>query len=462
MISVLNRYVPGRVFVMVAAENALIAASICALAWLPVWQKDSEGSVHLRSLQVGVAIALICQLTFYYFDLYDLRSISSKRALIGRLLSACGTCCLVLAASAVVFPWLRMRMGVLEVTFLCLVLLILLARLSLEWITRLFTAGERILVLGSGAVAMSIVHEIRGRSDLSLRLVGMLMEPEYGEEIPGAKRLGQVDELASVLEQHQADRIVVALQDRRGRLPVDLLLRYRSKGVRIEEAATLFEKLTGRVPIETIPARLLLFSDGFNAANCVENVVARSLAIVLSAFCLVVCLPLMLLVAAVIRIESRGPVFFRQERVGRDGAVFNILKFRSMRVDAEESTGPQWSLPNDPRITRIGSVIRKLRIDELPQLVNVLVGDMNLVGPRPERPYFVEQLKEQVPFYDLRHAVRPGLTGWAQVSYPYGASVEDVKRKLEFDLFYVKNASFALDLAILFQTVRTVLLGKGR
>jgi exopolysaccharide biosynthesis polyprenyl glycosylphosphotransferase len=232
--------------------------------------------------------------------------------------------------------------------------------------------------------------------------------------------------------------------------------------MRVEEASRLFEKLTGRIPIETIRPKALLFAKGFNKHNFLEIRVSRAFAIALSFLGLILCMPLLLVVALAIRIESEGPILFRQERVGRDGAVFNILKFRSMRMNAEKSNSPQWASINDPRVTRVGSIIRKLRIDEIPQLVNILRGDMNFVGPRPERPYFVDMLKDQIPYYNLRHSLLPGLTGWAQVCYPYGASIDDQKAKLEFDLFYLKNASFAFDIAILFETVRTVLLGKGR
>jgi len=463
MVSLLNRYVPGRLFVIVAAENVLFAASICAVAWHPLWREYGELSFDLRFLQTGVAIALICQLTFYYFDLYDLRSIASKRALIGRLLSACGACCLVMAFLAMVFPPLRARAGLMELAFGCVVLMILLVRLASEWVNRWMTAGERILILGSGAIAQSIVREIRGRTDLNLRLLGTVSETDRDEAVTGAKLLGTMAEIPDLIEQCQPDRIVLALPDVRCQeIPVDLLLRYRSRGVRIEEAATLFEKLTGRIPVESTPARTLLLSDGFHKSTTLKRLINRGLTIVFSILGLVLSMPLMLLVALLIRADSAGSTLFRQERVGRDGRPFQILKFRSMRVDAEKSTGPQWARTNDPRVTRVGSVIRKLRFDELPQLFNILMGDMNFVGPRPERPFFVSMLLEKIPHYEMRHAVRPGLTGWAQVSYPYGASLEDSKMKLEFDLFYVKNSSLALDCAILFETVRTVVLGGGR
>lgn len=462
MIRVLNRYLPGRLLVLIIAENTLIAASVCVIASRNLWSKSGNLVPDPSILVIGTCIALVCQLTFYYFNLYDLRSIASKRALLSRLLSASGTCCLLLAISAAIFAPLRTEAGIVEITFICLLLIILSARLSLEWIHPWIKTSEPILVVGSGDVARNIVREIQARSDLPLRLLGNLAESDGDTPIPGVKLLGTVKDLDKVLEQRRPQRIVLAAQDESWRVSTNTLLRYRTKGVNIEEASTLFEKLTGRIPIETIRAKTLLFSEGFNRRNTLEIQLARILAILASLVGLLLFLPLMLLTALAIRLESKGPIFFRQERVGREGKVFEILKFRSMRVDAEEATKPQWACVNDPRITWVGSLIRKLRIDEIPQLVNILAGDMNLVGPRPERPFFVDMLKDKIPYYDLRHSIRPGLTGWAQVCYPYGSTVEDQKSKLEFDLFYLKNACFAFDLAVLFKTVGTVLLGKGR
>ncbi len=463
MVSLLNRYVPGRLFVIVVAENALFAAGICTVAWHPLWRNYDELSFNFRFLQTGVAIALICQLTFYYFGLYDLRSIASKRALVGRLLSACGACCLLMAVAAALFPPLRTRAGIMELAFAGLVLAILLVRLVSEWLNRWMTTGERIIVMGNGATARSIVREIRWRTDLNLQLLGVVSDHEYDDPVPGAKHLGAMLETPEVFARMHPDRIVLAFPDNQWQeMPVDELLRYRSHGVRVEEASTLFEKLTGRIPVESTPFLSLLFSQGFHKQTVVKRAVFRGLSVLCAVFGLLVCLPLLLLVALIIRLDSPGPILFRQERVGLFGRSFEILKFRSMRVDAEQGTGPQWASPGDSRITRVGSLLRKLRIDELPQMINILRGDMNFVGPRPERPFFVSMLKEKIPRYEMRHGVRPGLTGWAQVSHPYGASLDDSKMKLEFDLFYVKNNSLALDCAILFETVRTVVLGKGR
>jgi sugar transferase (PEP-CTERM system associated) len=354
-----------------------------------------------------------------------------------------------------------MKTGAMEVVFFCMVLVILLGRLSLEWANRSFTAGERVLIVGSGNISVNLSHEIRLRSDLPMKILGVVSEPETSDPISELTQLGPLENLAAIIEQQRPDRIVIALREYK-RLPMELLLRVRTQGVCIEDAATLYAKLTGRIPVESILPSMLIFSTGFSRQSAPRLLLSRACSIVGASLGLLFCGPLMLLTALLIKLESRGPALYRQERVGKDAKPFQILKFRSMCVDAEQHSGPQWASQNDPRITRVGSIIRKLRIDEMPQFVNILHGDMSFVGPRPERPFFVQTLKEEIPYYDLRHSVRPGITGWAQVSYPYGATVEDAKQKLGFDLFYAKNTSIAFDLAILFQTVKIVLLGRGR
>jgi sugar transferase (PEP-CTERM system associated) len=456
MFSVLNRYVPGRVFVLVAAENALIATGLFMAGTFV--KHAGSSSFFLR----GWVIAGVCQLTFYYFSLYDLRAIESKQVLLGRLLSAIGVSCLALAVLNVAFPFIRMGIGVVELTFVCVVLIILLCRLSLEWVNRWVTAGERILVVGNGNMSVSLTREIGRRSDLSIHLLGVVTEPEFQDSIPNIPQLGPLDDLERIIKEQHPQRIVIALYERRKRLPVEVLLRARLAGICVEEAATLHEKLTGRIPVETIYPSTLIYSNGFSKRSVSQRIITRVASSAVALFSLTFLGPLMLLTALLIRLESPGPIFYTQERVGKDGKSFNIIKFRSMRTDAEKNLNPQWASQNDPRVTRIGSILRKLRIDELPQFINILKGEMSFVGPRPERPFFVQLLVGKIPYYNLRHSVIPGVTGWAQVSYPYGATIDDAKNKLEYDLFYVKNASIAFDLAILFETVKTVVMGKGQ
>jgi sugar transferase (PEP-CTERM system associated) len=461
MLNVMNRYVPGRVFVLLVMENTLITLGIVLAAMVTARIHGQALTQSSELLLHGWAISAIFQISFYYFDLYDLRALKSKWALLGRLMSAVGGACVAIAVVVAVFPPVRLGIGVMEVTSLCMALIILLGRMCLEWINRWMTAGERILLVGSGNMAVSLAREIHLRTDLRLHLLGAVCEPESEDSIPNSRRLGTLKDLDKIIREQAPRRIVIALDLSRSGLPLDALLHARAQGIKVEEAATLFEKLTGRIPVETIAPSTLIYSNGFSTQSQFSRAITRLTSAVVALAGLVLTSPLMLLTALIIRMESKGPVLYNQERVGKDGRSFQIHKFRSMRLDAE-ANGVQWAGEDDPRTTRVGRIIRRLRIDELPQFINILRGEMNLVGPRPERPFFVQLLAGKIPYYDLRHAVPPGVTGWAQVSYPYGATVEDAKNKLEYDLFYVKNASTALDLAILFETVRTVVLGKGR
>jgi len=252
----------------------------------------------------------------------------------------------------------------------------------------------------------------------------------------------------------------VALDEKRGVMPYTELLNCKVRGISIIDGESFYERITGKLLVEKINPSWLIFSDGF-VKTPVSKFIKRVVGFVLSALMFLCLSPLLILVSIVIRLDSRGPILFSQERVGENGEIFTIYKFRSMRTDAETISGPVWAEEDDPRITRVGKIIRKLRIDELPQLWNVLKGDMSFVGPRPERPYFVEKLKQKVPYYNQRFAVKPGVTGWAQIKYPYGATENDALEKLKYDLYYIKNMSLIMDLMVIFQTVKTVLLGKG-
>ncbi|MCZ6760768.1 MAG: exopolysaccharide biosynthesis polyprenyl glycosylphosphotransferase, partial [Gemmatimonadetes bacterium] len=266
--------------------------------------------------------------------------------------------------------------------------------------------------------------------------------------------------LESVVERHRISRVVVALEEHRGVLPMQSLLRLRVSGVEVEDSHSTMAALTGRVPLQTLRSSWFIFSDGFHRTGWTE-VVKRALDLSLGLLGLVLSAPIMALAAIAIKWDSEGPVLYRQTRVGRRGKPFDVLKFRTMGADAETNGIPQWAEEDDPRVTRLGRFLRKYRVDELPQFVNVIRGQMSFVGPRPERPVFVEELGQIIPYYDERHTVRPGITGWAQVRYGYGGNTEEAMRKLEYDLFYLKNMSVWFDAAIVFETVKIVMFGRG-
>ncbi|MEO6119166.1 MAG: TIGR03013 family XrtA/PEP-CTERM system glycosyltransferase [Terriglobales bacterium] len=458
MIKVLNQYFPGRLFVLLVTENVLILLAIWGTLAFQVGQE--EITAHPVLFLKALVVTGICQLCFYYADIYDLRTVTSKMEVFFRLLQALGAAAMLLAGLFLFFPAMRMGERVVEISILATVFTILLWRFLVEWLNRAYGGGERILLVGSGAAVQNLAREIKNRPDLPLELLGAVSEEESPVEIPGLKDLGTLPHLEAIITETAPDRVIVALKERRQQLPINMLLKKRMQGLLIEEASTLYQKLTGKIPVESIHPSALIFSEGF-LQSPFRRAYARIFGFLGGVAALILCGPLMLLVAIAIKLDSKGPVLYRQIRTGKNGKPFEILKFRSMRIDAESLSGPVWAQEQDPRNTRVGRIIRKVRLDELPQFLNVLYGQMGFIGPRPERPHFVEQLIEQIPFYDLRHSVRPGITGWAQVSLHYGATVEDSKEKLEYDLFYIKNVSPSLDFMILFQTVKIVLFGKG-
>ena len=322
-------------------------------------------------------------------------------------------------------------------------------------------ARTRILIFGTGPAAQLVGNTLNAR-DPNAHIVGYVPGPNEKEPAVARRELLSLEgTLTDTARRLKVDEIVVALTERRsGSMPLRQLLDCKLRGVKVYDINTHFEKTLGQIRVDYVNAGWLIFGDGFNQ-GALRTFVKRVFDIVCASVLIVLSAPIMLATAVVIALESRGPVLYRQERVGFGGKLFNVAKFRSMRTDAEQDGKPRWATTNDSRVTRIGQFIRRVRIDELPQLFNVLRGEMSLVGPRPERPYFVEQLTQEIPYFAVRHSVKPGLTGWAQVRYQYGATVEDSMEKLQYDLYYVKNHTLFLDMIVLFETVGVVLTGKG-
>jgi sugar transferase (PEP-CTERM system associated) len=412
--------------------------------------------------------ALVCtavvQLTLFYGGVYEYRS--RRRFEIFQLLGQCVAAAgVALAAIFFVVPGLEIGRGIFGFFVLFTWAGLLLFRLFLLWMWSSLPAfGDRVLILGTGLSAQQVAREMLKRAPVGYRVLGFLTEHEgeVGRTLVNPSVLGTLADLPRLTGEQAATLIVVAQEDRRKRLPVDLLLRCRMAGVRVMEAASLFEGLSGRIPLRDLRPSWLIFSGGFNKPRALASA-KRAAETVAAAVLLVLAAPFGLLLAAVVRLSSPGPVVYRQTRVGYRGKTFELLKLRTMRQDAETTSGPVWaSGDDDPRVTRVGRILRKTRLDELPQLWNVLLGDMSFVGPRPERPHFVEKLREVIPYYDERHSVRPGITGWAQVKFPYGSTLEDAEEKLEYDLYYVKHMSLLLDAAVLLETAKVMLLGRGR
>jgi sugar transferase (PEP-CTERM system associated) len=328
------------------------------------------------------------------------------------------------------------------------------------WATK-SRAGARVLIFGAGQPAQMVGATLRAADPLAT-IVGYFPGPnETQAAVPEVERLTSDLSLTQTAQRLGVDEIIVALTERRsGSMPLRELLDCKLSGVRVFDITTYFERMLGQIRIDFVNAGWLIFGDGFNQ-SFYRTAVKRIFDILCSSVLILLAAPVMLITAIAIKLESKGPVFYRQERVGFNGKPFLVTKFRSMRTDAEQDGKPRWATANDSRVTRVGNVIRLLRVDELPQLFNVLTGDMSLVGPRPERPFFVEQLTNEIPYYAVRHSIKPGVTGWAQVRYQYGSTIEDSQEKLQYDLYYVKNHSLFLDFVILIETVGVVLTGKG-
>jgi len=318
-----------------------------------------------------------------------------------------------------------------------------------------------VLVIGTGEAGVSLVRHILSHPEYNMKVVGFLDErgQDIGKSLVNPRIIGAISDVEEIVGREKIDRVVLSLKERRGSTPIRELLNLKLAGIRVEDVHNCFERLSGRISLEHLSPSWLILSDGFKKSTFLL-VAKRALDVLVSAILLLLVSPLLPVVILAIYIESGRPIFFQQTRVGYRGCEFQLLKFRSMVQDAEKE-GPQWAVHKDNRITRVGGMLRKARLDEIPQLFNVLRGEMSLVGPRPERPIFCSMLEEKIPFFNLRHSIRPGLTGWAQVRFRYSSNLEDAKAKLELDLFYLKNLSVMVDLAILFETVKVVLLGRG-
>ncbi|MFW6147745.1 MAG: TIGR03013 family XrtA/PEP-CTERM system glycosyltransferase [Thermodesulfobacteriota bacterium] len=410
-----------------------------------------------------ILICIITQLNLYFRDLYQFKTTESGVDLTNRLLQAIAGASITLAI--IYFLWPKMLIGkwvfFTSVAFLLLLLVSWRLLYSLVIRKKLFT--EPAVILGSGELAQAILHEINNRKDIPYR-INLIVAAQHTEEIDDQWKKIPVrygfDGISKLDEDEKIESIIVALDEKRGILPYKELLQCKLKGMKIIDGESMYERISGKLMVEKLNPSFLIFSDGFVKSN-VSTAIKKSTDLLLASIMLVLFSPIMLLVALAIKLDSSGPVFFSQERVGKFGKLYSLHKFRSMRADAEDGTGPVWAAEDDPRITRVGRVIRRVRIDEFPQLWNVLKGEMSFVGPRPERLAFVEKLKKKIPYYNERLTVEPGITGWAQIKYPYGASEKDALEKLKYDLYYIKNRSLIMDFIIMFHTAKAVVLGRG-
>jgi len=463
MLRVFKQYYPIRNIFFVVGEGIFIFISVFIVSWLLLGRPSPADELWL--LLKILLVTAVCQTCLYYNDLYDFQVSSNFNELGIRLMQALGFAAIFLAFVYTLFPDVIIGQWIFSVSIAAIILLIVSWRFCYKLILNRGIFNEKIMLLGSAGIVKKIKQEIHDKQDCGYTLVLEIAEPKGKRSAARSERSDQMvgrrfEGLAHVAKTLDVKKVIVGFKEKRHVFPTEELLRCRVEGIDVMEGNSFYEMLTGKLIVEQINPSWLIFSGGFKK-SCTRRVLKRSTDLILS-FGMLICLsPLLLLVAILIKLDSRGPVIFSQERVGESRKIYQVRKFRSMVADAEKASGPVWAQENDQRITRVGRLIRKTRIDEIPQLWNVFKGEMSFVGPRPEREFFVKDLEKQIPYYSERFTVKPGVSGWAQIKYRYGATVEDAIEKLNYDLFYIKNMSIWMDLMIVLITTKIVLFGRG-
>jgi sugar transferase (PEP-CTERM system associated) len=464
MLRIFKQYYPIRNIFFFIGEGIAIFIAVMVSCWLLLnveWLKFDRW-LYLKIL----LISLVCQTCLYYNDLYDLEITDTFKELGIRLLQALGSAAIILAGIYVIFPKAIVGNGIFAVSIVFVIILIVSWRFFYTLILSRGLFNQKIILLGSGTLAQNILDEIIHRKDSGYTIALNVQDSLEDSNITCSQIQAEIickkdyDGLCELADQMDIKKVVVAIKERRGKLPLKELVKCRVKGIEVIEGTSFYEMLAGKLIVDQINPAWIIFSKGFYKSRT-RRFIKRTLDLMLSVFMIILFSPLIVVMAVLIKIDSKGPVLFSQERVGMNKKPYMLYKFRSMVPDAEKQSGPVWASDNDNRVTRVGRIIRTWRIDEIPQLWNVLKGDMSFVGPRPEREFFINKLEKIIPYYAERFSVQPGITGWAQVCYSYGASVDDAVEKLNFDLFYIKNMSVFMDLMIILRTIKIVLFGKG-
>ena len=464
MIRIFGHYIPTKMLFLFGLEAVILIGSI--YVGIALRFKDPFlGSGAFQSGALGwqsVSFASVMLMVMSTFGLYSADLPEGTGGMTIRLIIAFVIGAAIMSFVFYLLPALYLGRGAFGISWLTALVVIFALRVAMfRWI-RLGMFNRRILVLGTGTRAVNVDLLVnRSSSTTSLHIVGFLPLIATQHHVQPSRILPAEDSVVAAVKKYAINEVIIAVRDRRGGgLPMEELLECKLSGVKVTELSSFYERERGQLRIDSMNASWLVFGEGFRL-NALREIVKRAFDVIASIALLMVALPFVVVTAILILLEDGAPVMYRQERVGQGGKTFDILKFRSMGKDAEGDGKPRWATLKDDRTTRIGRIIRKLRIDELPQIFNVLRGEMSFVGPRPERPFFVNELAMQIPYYNARHSIKPGITGWAQVRYPYGASLEGAVEKLQYDLYYVKNHTLFLDIMILFETVRVVLWGKG-
>ena len=448
--------------IFVFLEGMIIFSSIVLAMIITFSLNQSTVSNPSRLFFKIFIFVLVCQLCLYFNDLYEKKSLKGMKELIIRIFQSLGAAEIILLILYFCFPLTRVGRATFLTSIFVLTMALVGWRVFFSWVAIQEGLQKNLIVMGGGDLARKIIKSTEEYGLNYYALKGTLAEAEtaVGQTLMGIKILGNYQSLKEVVQKYRIDTIVVAMPDSRGKLPIPQLLEMKLQGIEIEEATSFYEKMTGKIAIENLRPSYIIFSEGFRTSG-IPEILKRLLEIILCLLGMLFTLPIFLMIALIIKLDSSGPIFFKQKRVGKNGKIFDLYKFRSMKTGAEQESGPVWARKGDVRFTRVGKFIRKPRIDEIPQFINVLKGDMTFVGPRPERPYFIEKLKKEIPYYSQRLMVKPGLTGWAQIKYQYGASTMESIEKLQYDLYYMKNRSLLFDLTIIFESIKVILLGKG-
>lgn len=460
MVRILNVYYPTRTLVLALGEVLIIY--LCFLLAVAYFKLDASLFLTYEhgfyKIDIVCAVLMVC---LYYHDLYDSLVVSNPREVVTRLIGTLGAACVIMGGVYYAFPAVRLDLSLLGFGILLSGILLGAWRKAFLVLNSSDRWAERAVILGSGSLAATVSSEIEKRPAWAFRLVGYVAEPATSSiEMNGLPWLGKVKDLPSLVKQQGIRRVILGLNERRGQMPVEMLLQLQAGGTIIQDGSDVYEALTGKVALDSLRLSWLLLSPRFQASQLMLAY-KRVTSLVLATFCLIITVPIMILTAVAIVIDSSGPVLFRQERVGHNGKRFKLNKFRTMHVGADADGQFKPAQENDPRVTRVGKWLRRTRLDELPQLFNIVIGDMYFVGPRPFVPNQEQECAERIPFYTQRWNIKPGATGWAQVKRGYCASLDDNADKLAYDLFYIKNMSTGLDLLIAFETLKTLLLGRG-
>ena len=458
MIRVFNVYFPARTLFLGASEWIVVFTAF-TLALIARAGRDAdlvlEDEHGIYKIALVAAVYLLCM---YYLDLYDTKVLTNRHQVLTRIMQVLGLGTIVLAVVYYSFPGMQLGRGTFLLGLLLALPCLVLWREAFPRLVRSLHMAEKSILIGNGSLAQMLWSEVTARPEFGLDLAGCVNAP--GQESFGVPCLGSMEDLSDLVDRNAITRVIVAMTDRRGRIPLEELLALKARGVIVQDGSDLYESMTGKIQLETLRPGWLLFSSGFRVSGLLLFY-KRATAFILSLAALTVTLPLFIVIAIAIRLESKGPAIFRQKRVGKDGKLFNLYKFRTMVVGADSNGKSRPAEDDDARCTRLGRWLRRTRLDELPQLCNILFGDMDFVGPRPFVPDQEEEYARQIPFYEQRWMIKPGATGWAQINYGYCATLEDNIQKTAYDLYYLKHISIGLDLLIIFQTVKTLLLKRG-